>query len=467
MRGLFLNLAVVTFVINLSAPVQAQDVTVEERADVTPTQYEERIPQGKHGGVDGFDVTHYEVLLIPNVENKSVSGTEEIKLVVGDKSLASIEFSPNSLVLNDAKLNGQPVAFASDERAISFTPKAPVPAGSKVTITFAFTGTPKRGITAVPGGMYSSYFACDWMVCRQDTSGDKAMLRLGINTPKGLRTLGPGKMVLAQDLVRTHNRYWWETSFPYSSYLYGFAVGPFRKTEAKSSAGNIIYLDATGGEQDIRSKFLLTPGLMDFLADKAGLPLATGNYTQLLVPGHEAQEAATHSLIGIEALNRDLTEPDTAWILAHEGAHQYWGNLITCASWRDFWLNEGLATFMTAAWLETRHGFPAYEAEMNRARKRLTSAQELGFNKPLRWNGKYISLGVRRAVQYSKGALFLDHLRMKMGDEAFWQGIKAYTRTHAGGTVTSMDFERAMQAATKTNLGPDFKEWVYGDNIPE
>ena len=274
-------------------------------------------------------------------------------------------------------------------------------------------------------------------------------------------------MVLAQDLVRTYNRYWWETSFPYSSYLYGFAVGPFREERIQTGKNTLIYMDATGSNQDLKTKFAKLPLVMNTISDRLMVVTPNREYTQLLVPGHEAQEAATYALIGLDALNRDLAEPDSAWILAHEAAHQWWGNLVTCASWRDFWINEGLATYMAADVLKHSQSNDAYQLEMDRARTRLAKARALGFDKPLRWSGKYPSLSVRRAVQYSKGALFIEHLREKIGAEQFQLGLMGFLEKHEGGTVTSNDFERAMQDVTEIDLRPDFKEWVYGDDVSE
>ncbi|MDQ2989732.1 MAG: M1 family peptidase, partial [Pseudomonadota bacterium] len=143
--------------------------------------------------------------------------------------------------------------------------------------------------------------------------------------------------------------------------------------------------------------------------------------------------------------------------------HQWWGNLVTCASWRDFWLNEGMATFMTAAWKEHRFGRVAYNAELAVARQRVDAARAKGFDKPLTWDGDYPTLGTRRAIQYSKGALFLDQLRQAMGDAAFWTGIRDYTRKHAGGTVTSEEFQHDMQQASTHDLAPLFAQWVQGN----
>ena len=145
----------------------------------------------------------------------------------------------------------------------------------------------------------------------------------------------------------------------------------------------------------------------------------------------------------------------------HELAHQWWGNLVTCATWRDFWLNEGITTFMTAAWKEHRYGRAAYIAELDVARARLAKASELGFDKPLAWNGQYPSLGTRRAIQYSKGALFMDHLRRELGERAFWSGLRKFTRDHAGGTVTSIDLQRAMERSSRRDLSALFATWVF------
>lgn len=118
---------------------------------------------------------------------------------------------------------------------------------------------------------------------------------------------------------------------------------------------------------------------------------------------------------------------------------------------------------MTAAWKEHRYGRAAYDAELGIARGRLEKARAKGFDKPVAWDGHYPTLGTRHAVQYSKGALFMDHLRTTLGDAAFWFGLRRYTRARAGGTVTSIDFERAMEAASGRDLHQIFTDWVFGE----
>jgi aminopeptidase N len=315
----------------------------------------------------------------------------------------------------------------------------------------------------VAGGIYTSYFACDWMVCLQDAPGDKAHLALDLFLPAGTQAVGVGRAGPTNRLPGGLVLHRWRSTRPYSPYLYAFAAGAFGRHSSRTAQGELVYLDGTGAKAALAELFAQTPAIVGFFADKAGMVLPDRRYVQVLVPGREAQESASFSLIGKTELDGERDDPSSAWIIAHELAHQWWGNLVTCASWQDFWLNEGIATFMVAAWKEHSSGAAAYRQELDVARRRVERVRELGFDKPLAWAGKYPSIGARRAVQYSKGALFLAHLRELIGDVDFWNGLRRFTQQHAGATVTSRDFQHAMEKASARDLSPTFTEWVYGE----
>jgi len=179
------------------------------------------------------------------------------------------------------------------------------------------------------------------------------------------------------------------------------------------------------------------------------------------VPGGVAQEAAAFSLIGDDVIAPVIADPQEDWAIAHELAHQWWGNLVTCADWNEFWLNEGVTTFMVAAWKEHRWGRESYDRELKLARQRADAAARAVTDVRLTFPGPFPSLAVRRGIQYSKGALFVDRLRQDLGEDAFWRGLRAYTREHAGSTVTSRDFQRAFERASGRDLQSLFREWVY------
>lgn len=177
--------------------------------------------------------------------------------------------------------------------------------------------------------------------------------------------------------------------------------------------------------------------------------------------GDAAQEASSFSILGWNGLEPMLTDPQEDWLIAHELAHQYWGNLLTCAEWSHFWLNEGLTTFLVAAYKQERWGAKAYQRELGLFQARRAKAAAAGFDVPLTFAGDYPSLSVKRAVVYSKGALFLAALRERLGDRVFWAGLSRYTRAFAGRSVTSADFQHSFERESRQDLSRLFAEWVY------
>lgn len=301
-----------------------------------------------------------------------------------------------------------------------------------------------------------------WFACKIPRA-TRLELLLDLFLPKDIKSLGVGRQIAATDLPDNLTLYQWRSDRPTSPYLFAFAAGDFPEIIIHTAQGQLRYLNGIGEAADLPALFAQTEDIVAFFAKRAGMDLPGGEYAQLLVPGRAAQETMSFSLIGKGELDLEREDPSSAWVIAHELAHQWWGNLVTTETWRDFWLNEGFATFMVAAWEQHRFGEAAYQQELDVFRKRREQLRERGYDKPLTWNGTYPSLGYRRAVQYSKGALFLAHLREVMGDEAFWSGIRSYTIAHSGETATSTDFQLAMEQSSGLDLGLHFDEWVYGN----
>lgn len=410
------------------------------------------------GAEERFDVIDYAVSLAPDLATGAVSGSETVRLVSEADGLSELRFSGNALRIEQASVDGVSVAVEQDKEAIRFRLGRPLRAGQSVRLRFTFSGMPARGVKRAPRAIFTSYFACDWMVCRQDTPGDKARLALDLVLPEGKRSLGVGRMAGTKRLGGGRVAHRWRSERAFSSYLYAFAAGELSETRR----GRLSFLDATGEGGDLSGRLAETAAMADFFAGKAGVPLPGGTYAQLLVPEREAQEAATFALIGRGELEAEKGDPANGWVIAHELAHLWWGNGVTSESWQHFWLNEGMAVFMTAAWKEHRFGAAAYAEEIGRARARAERAKARGQDRPLAWSGKHDSLGARRDIQYGKGALFLDHLRHTLGEAAFWKGLRLYTRRHWDGSVTSRDLQRAMEDASGRDLGALFGEWVYG-----
>ena len=138
-------------------------------------------------------------------------------------------------------------------------------------------------------------------------------------------------------------------------------------------------------------------------------------------------------------------------------AHQWWGNRITAEDLSQFWLNEGVVTYMVAAWKQSKWGEDKYDQEIGLAKRRWEYWNERWQDVPLTYSGEFPSLSARRATQYSKAAVFLHVLREDIGDDAFWAGFKVYSTENMGRSVSSVDFQQAMEEASGKDLSPVFE----------
>lgn len=407
-----------------------------------------------------YEVTHFAVTLKPDFASKSIEGTTRVTVRGTGAGADRFRFSDNGLVLEHADVDGRPAEVARDGSAIVLSLKRPLRAGRTAKLSFRYRGTPRRGIVFGPGTAYSNYFTCDWMICDIDRPGDKASLTLDLILPRGTTSIASGIQAGKADAGGGLERHRWIQDRPYSAYLFGFAAGFEPRSATRHNGVELVAAgDLPPGE--MAPRLADTDRMLDFFVKKAGLPFPHPRYVQIVVPGGEAQEKSSFSLLGKSHLDRRLEDPKEDWLIAHELAHQYWGNLVTCESWRDFWLNEGIATFMVAAWKEHRWGRSAYDREMELSRHRVARAREVGLDVPLTYGGEYPSLAAKRAVTYSKGALFMDALRRELGDEAFWAGLRRFTREFAGKAATSRDFQRAYRESSGRDLSAMFEEWVF------
>jgi aminopeptidase N len=307
---------------------------------------------------------------------------------------------------------------------------------------------------------YTIFSTSEWLVC-VDAPDDKATFDLRLVLPSGLRAIGSGTLVSEQpgpDGTIVHR---FRQERPGSTYLFGFAAGRFIDVKAARGKTVLRYVGEGFSPDELGRVFRDTPGMLDFFTRRAGVAYPQDTYTQVLVANTAGQEAWGFSLLSDAYGHAVLNEPAAVSLIAHELAHQWWGNLVTCRDWTQFWLNEGFATFMAAAYDEERFGREAYLRDIDRARVRYEAVREAGGDRSLvfpDWNHPTAN---DRTLVYQKGAYVLHLLREQLGDDIFWAGIRRYTTAHAGGSVTTYDFKQSMEESSGTNLSAFFDKWVY------
>jgi aminopeptidase N len=207
------------------------------------------------------------------------------------------------------------------------------------------------------------------------------------------------------------------------------------------------------------------PAMKEHFAMRSGVDYPWGPYRQVfaqrfLYGGMENTSATINSDRFLVSRQLQETRMGVESVVAHELAHQWYGDLLTCRTWRELWLNEGFATFMAGDWMATHHGPEHYARAVQRW---LDNSQRPGSLAGRFHQGP--DAGWSYNV-YSKGASVLHMLRVLLGEEVFWKGIEQYTQTHAGG-VDTYDFRRVMEEVSGQHLDWFFQQWTELPHVPE
>jgi aminopeptidase N len=292
-------------------------------------------------------------------------------------------------------------------------------------------------------------------------AADKATFFFNLILPAGLTAIANGELTGRHSLANDKQLTEWYQRTPIPTYIFGFAAGPFQVVKEKHKNVELQYLATNYSEAEVRRIFRDTSGMLDFFEDRAGVKYADKTYTQVLAAGGVEQEMSSFTALK-EAYGKQLLDNEQdLWLAAHEFAHQWWGNMVTCKSWSHFWLNEGIATFMAAAYLEHRFGRAVYLREIETYRANYEKVRAAGKDKSLEFPDWLNPTREDRTLVYDKGAYVMHLLREEMGERAFWKGLRIFTQRHFGGSVVTNDFIAAMEEAQGKSLKSFFAKWVY------
>ncbi|MCB9678350.1 MAG: HEAT repeat domain-containing protein [Alphaproteobacteria bacterium] len=378
------------------------------------------------------------------------------------------------LSVSDAEGNGLPFVHESGE--VSVTVASP----SVIVITWRghdpscglyFTGpkpsAPDRQLMA-------------WTQC-QDEDGHYVFPchdHPGIKHPWSIRLEGPAGFTLLSngaEVARGEEggRAWatFEQKEPMPAYLFTAVAAELSVLEAKWRGRPVRYYVPPGSEDDIVRAFGKTPLMIEEFSVRTGFDYPWPRYDQVVVHdfifgGMENVACTTMTdVLLVDELGVLEWDPDS--LVAHELAHQWFGDLVTCQDWSQGWLNESWATFMESVWWDADRD--ADEAIWYRFQTMADYLDEYAS----RYRRPIVSYDFREPIDlfdrhlYQKGSCVLWTLRGILGEGPFWAGVKAYLESRAHDTVHSRDFQRAMELTTGQNLDGFFHQWIHSPAHPE
>ena len=405
-----------------------------------------------------YDVEHYDVKIAPDIAAKRLTGEVTIQFHTVVDGLDSMELDAGSLRITAVveEYMNQPFERQGPLLVIRLVKRARI--GEQRKLTIRYEAQPANGLTFFDNQVYTAFFTSNWMVAN-DRPEDRATLHLTISVPRNMKVAASGRLVgTHRDGQRDVSE--WRQDAEAPPFTFGFAVGDFEEQTEQSGSVKLRYLGPRGS-RDLAKTMEGTKQALRFLEERTGHAYPEKTYTQVLANGNPMQEMAQLTLLPAAYGETLAAHPDDLWLLAHELAHQWYGIGIACRDWSDFWLNEGFATFLADAFLEQQFGHERYQREIDKSRQTYEKLKAEGRDRPLSFHDWTTADQASGGIPYQKGAWVLHLLRQQMGEDAFWRGLRVYTKDHWGGQVTSRDFQKSLEAATATSLNDFFDTWVY------
>lgn len=418
-----------------------------------------------------IDFVHYDATLEPSFNEKSVKGIVKIRFIAKARNINKVFFSAKYKTILNVRSEEVAVQYniSNDLLVIQFN--EPLDVSKEYNVSIEYLSQPKKGMRFYQDHLFTVYHTKNWLISHTDIN-DKASFELRLIHNGNLTSIGNGKLISQQKIAGGKLISHWQQSSPIPIYTFGFVLGKLQ-TVVEDYKGSTFSYSFRGekksnlNSEKIREIFIDVPDMVQFFEEKSGIELPNNAYHYIFVDGGIAQEAAGFSLIGERYGHTVLQDINENWFIAHELAHEWWGNSITCANFSHFWLNEGLVQFLVAAYKEHLFGEEAYKKEIQIAISRVNRAVKEGRFSPVAFNHEIAETEINRTMVYSKSTLVFYMLRQKLGDKIFWQALRKYSKTYNGKSVTTQNLKLIFESETGQDLDKFFDRWVYGNEIPE
>jgi aminopeptidase N len=417
----------------------------------------------------GYRVSRYELDLEYKVAINRLSGTASITAV----TLAALRTFTldlaDTLSVTKVSVNGRrPAQFSCGDGKLRVTLSTPLAAGAALVVDVRYSGNPEpveslwgdvgfeelsNGalVAGQPNGA-PSWFPCD------DHPSSKANYRIKISTDSPYRAVANGELV-SRRARAGHTEWTYELAEPTSTYLITLQIGMY---DLHRLAKTPVLMQAVLPERLRRNfdhDFGRQPQMMKLFEKLFGPYPVSSGYT-VVVTDDDLEIPLEAQGISIFGANHCSGNRSAERLIAHELAHQWFGNSVTVRRWRDIWLHEGFACYAEWLWSEESGGRSAQECARYYHRRLASSPQDLLLTDP----------GPRDMFDdrvYKRGALTLHALRRTIGDKKFFALLKDWTTRHQHGTAFTDDFTDLAAHYADESLRPLWDAWLYAEELPE
>ncbi|MET8033584.1 M1 family metallopeptidase [Streptomyces sp. NPDC005345] len=418
-------------------------------------------------GNGGFDARHYALDVAYDPATDRLDGRTTLT-ARATQNLSSFDLDLQKLDVTKVEVNGRRAHFTRSGDEIRVTPRGPLARGRTFTVTVTYGGVPEAlSGPIVFGSDYGwmktadgVFVACEpnaastWFPS-SDHPSDKATYDIRITAPKGLTGVSNGRLVSTHDRggrTVTH----WRESRPMATYLATATIGKFDVRTGRTPAGTPIYvaIDPVLANSNSVDVYAVTAAATDYWSQVFGpYPFEeTGAIVDDMPQAGFSLEV--QSKPAYSAVRSELT-------IVHELAHQWFGDSVSVAHWKDIWLNEGFATYAQWLWSEhqgVRSAHDSFVAGYG-SRPADSSFWQTTVGDPQRDT-------MFASAVYQRGAMTLQMLRERIGDTAFFKLLPAWTKLHRYGNASTADFISLAERISGRQLDDLFQTWLFTPGKP-
>jgi aminopeptidase N len=432
---------------------------------------------GEHPYRPGIDVLDYALSLELPEWGNGVRG-DAILTVQRTARIGELVLDLVRLAVDSVRVNGRRVPFARTTDAI----RIPLPAGSskRFAVEVAYHGAVEDGliIRTDSAGRWTG-FGDNWpnrarfWIPSVDHPSDKATVTWHVTAPAKRMVISNGVLLERTTLADGRVRTSWRESHPVPVYVIVIAAAPLVEYSLGETACGLgsdgrcvpqfVY---TAPEQrtTLPGAFAQAGEIVRYFASLVG-PFPYERLAHLQSSTRfGGMENATAIFYSDAAFRRGTMGEG---LIAHETAHQWFGDAVTEREWSHVWLSEGFATYFAALWTRHARGEDAFRNEMRRIRGRILEDSEAVPKRPVIDTAQTELLGLLNRNSYEKGGFVLHMLRSQVGDSAFFSALRAYYKAHRDSTALTDDLRLEMERASGQQLGWFFEQWLRRPGFPE
>jgi len=422
-----------------------------------------------------IDVQHYRFAVQLNDSNNIIKGDATITIKFKQNvnnvelDLVSKRSDGKGMNVTNVTKNGSTLNFTQDAQHIIINDTGRN--GTENIYTIVYEGIPADGLIISKNKFGHRCFFADhwpnrahnWLPCN-DHVLDKASVEFMITAPEHYQVVSNGMKIEETNLTNHLKFTYWKEDIPLAPKIMAIGVSDF----AVNYVGNIecipIYSWVYPENRDSGfARYAIAKNVLPWFINHVG-PYA---YKKLSNVQSKTIFGGMENANTIFYFEESVNDKEIEGLMAHEIAHQWFGNSASETDWQHLWLSEGFATYLAHLYHETKYGIDSFNKRMQTDRDTVISFSQRRITPVVDTSASNNLMKLLNANSYQKGSWVLHMLRRKLGDTVFWKGIRTYYAKYAGSNASTNDLRKVFEDISRQNLQAFFKQWLHTAGQPK